>query len=157
VLLGYPPLSVGAFDGGRAVTYMYADATPYRYSSIEHANRGRFVDSVPVPQFQLSSVDGGLSWAAILAPATYGSVGYVDALNWWWIGSGAGSKTSDGGRTWTQLKTIGVPRPLPGSLQFIDANHGWFGAMAGTRPLLESTEDGGIQWRTILLPPITST
>jgi hypothetical protein len=29
--------------------------------------------------------------------------------------------------------------------------------MAGTGPLLETTDDGGIHWRMILLPAVTST
>ena len=155
LLVGYPPLRVGTFDGGRPVTYVYADVTPYRYSSIEHVNDGMWVDSQAAPQFQLSSIDGGVTWNAALPPSTNGAVGYVDALNWWWIGSGARSTTSDGGRTWTGISSAGVPEPLPGSLQFTDSNHAWFGAMAGSRPLLETTEDGGIHWRMILLPPIT--
>ena len=52
---------------------------------------------------------------------------------------------------------MGVPEPLPGTLQFIDATHAWFGAMAGTRPLVETTDDGGVHWSMILLPAITLT
>jgi hypothetical protein len=155
VVLGYPPLRVRTFDGGGSVTYVYADVSPYRYSSIEYVDPGSLVDTEPANQFQLSSVDGGLSWKAILPPSTYGAIGYVDALNWWWIGSGARSTSADAGRTWTPARSIGVPEPLPGSLQFIDATHAWFGAMAGIRPLVETTDDGGVHWSMILLPAIT--
>jgi photosystem II stability/assembly factor-like uncharacterized protein len=107
--------------------------------------------------FQLSSADAGLSWHTISPPSTDGAVGYIDALNWWWIGSGAQSTSSDAGRTWTPIHTVGVPQPLPGSLQMIDATHARFGAMAGSRPLVEATDDGGLNWRMILLPAIAPT
>jgi hypothetical protein len=156
VLVGYPPLKVRTFDGGSSVTYVYADVSPYRYASIEYVNPGPLVAGAPASQFQLSSADGGRSWNAVLSPSNYGAIGYVDALNWRWIGSGAGSTSSDGGKTWTQVRGLGVPEPLPGSLQFLDASHAWFGAMAGTRPLVETTDDGGVHWKMNLLPPITT-
>jgi photosystem II stability/assembly factor-like uncharacterized protein len=155
VSLAYPPLSVRTFEGGGSVTYVYADVSPYRYSSIEYVNPGALVDTEPANQFQLSSIDGGLSWKAILIPSTYGAVGYVNALNWWWIGSGAQSTSSDAGGTWTQARSMGVPEPVAGTLQFLDSTHAWFGAMAGTRPLMETTDDGGVDWTKILLPAIT--
>jgi photosystem II stability/assembly factor-like uncharacterized protein len=129
--------------------------SPYRYATIEYVNPGPLISVAPENQFQLSSVDGGLSWTAVLAPSNYGAIGYVNALDWRWIGSGAGSTSSDGGATWTQVRGLGVPEPLPGSLQYLDASHAWFGAMAGTRPLVETTDDGGVHWTMKLLPPIT--
>ncbi|HZK74634.1 MAG TPA: YCF48-related protein [Clostridia bacterium] len=155
VSVSYPPLKVSTYDSGSSVTYVYADVSPYRYASIEYVNPGPLVDTEPGNQLQLSSVDGGLSWKTISPPSTYGAIGYIDARNWWWIGSGASSTSSDAGTTWTPVRTIGVPEPLPESLQFIDASHVWFGAMAGTRPLVESSDDGGIVWKMILLPEIT--
>jgi len=154
VLLGYPPLRVSTYDGGRPIINVYADVGPYRYSSIERVNPGPLVDTAPVKQFHLSSVDGGVSWHPIFTPSAFGALGYVDASNWWWIGSGAASTSSDAGVTWTETRNLGVPEPLPGSLQFVDATHAWFGAMAGPRPLVETTEDGGIRWTMILLPVI---
>jgi photosystem II stability/assembly factor-like uncharacterized protein len=156
VVLGYPPLSVSTYGGIGSVTYIYAAVIPYRYSSIEYVDPGPLVDTEPADQFQLSSVDGGVTWKTIVPPSTYGAVGFVDALNWWWIGSGASSTSSDAGRSWTQVRGMGVVEPLPGTLQFIDANHGWFGGMAGTRPLVETTDDGGINWKMFLLPAITA-
>jgi photosystem II stability/assembly factor-like uncharacterized protein len=152
VVVGYPPLRVGTWDGGRPVTYVYANVSPYRYSSVEHVNPVSFVDSQPTTQTQLSSVDGGSTWDTIVPPSPTGAVGYVDAYNWWWIGSGAQSFTLDAGKSWSRIRTVGVPEPLPGSLQFLDETHAWFGGMAGTRPLVEATDDGGLDWRMILLP-----
>ena len=157
VLLGYPPLRVSTYDGGRPITTVYADVSPYRYSSTEHLSPGPFVAAEAANQLHLSSVDGGLSWQPILTPSDEGALGYLDAFNWWWIGSGAGSTSLDAGRTWTDTRGLGVPSPLPGSLQFIDSNHAWFGAIAGDRSLVEATDDGGIHWRMSVLPEITTT
>jgi len=155
LLVGYPPLRVSTYDGGRPVTDIYAEVGPYRYSSIERINPGPYVHDEPANQFQLSSVDGGVSWVGFRPPSPYGAVGYVDARNWWWIGSGARATSADAGSTWTEIRGAGVPEPLPGSLQFLDANHAWFGGMAGARPLVEATDDGGIHWRMVLLPALT--
>jgi photosystem II stability/assembly factor-like uncharacterized protein len=156
VLLGYPPLRVSTYDGGRPITTVYSDVSPYRYSSAEHLSPGPFVASEAANQFHLSSVDGGLSWRAIQTPSESGALGYIDAFNWWWIGSGAGSTSVDAGTTWTDTRGLGVPAPLPGSLQFIDSNHAWFGASAGARSLIEATDDGGIHWRMSILPELAA-
>ncbi|HVC75625.1 MAG TPA: hypothetical protein VND96_03810 [Candidatus Micrarchaeaceae archaeon] len=107
----------------------------------------------PANQFQLSSVDGGRSWKAISMPAGHGAIAYFDALNWLWIGSGVQAKSSDAGSTWSPIRSLLVPAPLPESVQVIDATHIWFGAMAGPRPLVEGTDDGGVSWSMFLLPP----
>ncbi len=155
-VLGFPPLRVSSFDGGRPIVLAYDDVSPDRYSSIEHPNKSAYVEVLPLNQSQLSSVDGGQTWKPILTPAPAGSIGYVDALNWWWIGSGAGATTSDAGITWTRIRSLGVPEPMPGSLQFIDSSHAWFGAMAGPRPLVETTDDAGIHWSMALLPAVSA-
>ena len=103
---------------------------------------------------RLGSLDGGSSWSVITPPGAPGAIGYSDAQNWWWIGSGAWSTSSDGGTTWTPYRNLGVPEPLPGSLQVLDPTHAWFGAMAGTRAVLESTGDGGIHWNMTILPAL---
>ena len=82
-------------------------------------------------------------------------MGYSDARDWWWIGSGAWSTSSDAGTTWTPYRNVGVPQPLPGSLQVLDPRHAWFGAMAGTRAVLVNTNDAGIHWQMRVLPVIT--
>jgi hypothetical protein len=159
-ILTYPPLTVRTFDGGSAVTY--------RYSTLKDMTAGSGVswvatDQEPGPSMQelptadqvvLGSVDAGGTWSIISPPQQPGAIGYFDAAHWWWIGSGSWSRSSDGGKTWTPDRNIGVPEPLSGTLQVLDSNHAWFGAMAGTRPLLETTDDGGVNWTMILLPPI---
>jgi hypothetical protein len=145
-----PVLRVRTFDGGDSITSIYADVSkngpPSPGSSSPRS------DPQPVNQFQLSSVDNGLSWKAFSTPAAQGAIAYVDALNWWWIGSGVQAKSTDAGGTWSPIRTLLVPAPLPESVQIIDATHIWFGAMAGQRPLVEKTDDGGVSWTMFLLP-----
>jgi photosystem II stability/assembly factor-like uncharacterized protein len=128
-----------------------AEALPTPGSSISRSDPPQ-----PPNQFQLSSVDGGHSWKAFSMPASQGAIAYVDALNWWWIGSGVQSKSTNAGGTWSPIRTLLVPAPLPDSVQIIDATHTWFGAMAGTRPLVESTDDGGVNWTMFLLPSVAA-
>jgi photosystem II stability/assembly factor-like uncharacterized protein len=132
------------------MTSVYADISPYTLSFSSASSRA--VGTQVANQFQLSSVDGGRSWKAISTPSVFGAVGCFDALNWWWIGPGVQSKTSDAGTTWSHIRSLQVPAPLPDSLQIIDGRHLLFGAMVGSAPLVEGTDDGGVSWRTILLP-----
>jgi photosystem II stability/assembly factor-like uncharacterized protein len=109
-------------------------------------------DSPRQNEFQLSSSDGGRSWKPFSLPAADGAIVYLDALNWWWIGPGVQAKSTDAGSTWSPIRALLVPPPLPDTVQMIDAAHVWFGAMAGTRPLVERTDDGGVSWTMLLLP-----
>jgi len=56
--------------------------------------------------------------------------------------------------TWTPSRNLGVIQPLPGSLEVLDASHAWFGAMAGSRAVLENTNDGGTHWYMTSLPAL---
>ena len=150
VLADSPVRNVRTFDGGGSMTSVYADVSPYTFSFSSTSSRA--VGTQVANQFQLSSVDGGHSWKAISMPSVFGAVGCFDALNWWWIGPGVQSKTSDAGSTWSPIHSLQVPAPLPDSFQIIDGTHVLFGAMVGAAPLVEGTDDGGVSWRTILLP-----
>jgi hypothetical protein len=158
-VVAYPPLTVRTFDGGVPVFYRYAifadaiSSTDLAAASAEH--RSGTSTQVQAPnQVQLGSSDGGVTWSVIEPPNVPGAVGYSDALNWWWIGSGTWSTSSDGGTTWTPYRNVGVLSPLPGSLQVLDSEHAWFAAMAGAQAVLETTEDGGIRWTELGLPVV---
>jgi photosystem II stability/assembly factor-like uncharacterized protein len=156
-VVAYPPLTIRTFDGGVPVFYRYAtfvDAIPNAdLAAVSAENRTGSSSQVQAPnQVQLGSRDGGVTWSLIEPPNVPGAIGYSDALNWWWIGSGQWSTSSDGGTTWTPYRNLGVLAPLPGSLQVLDPMHAWFAAMAGTEAVLETTPDGGVHWEEIGLP-----
>ena len=159
-VVSYPPLTVRTFDGGVPVLYSYVTFVDTiansSWSAAYTKNRSGSSSQVQAPnQVQLGSLDGGSTWTVIAPPKAPGAIGYSDAQDWWWIGSGAWSTSSDGGATWTPYRNVGVPQPLPGSLQVLDPRHAWFGAMAGTRAVLENTSDGGIVWQMTILPALS--
>jgi photosystem II stability/assembly factor-like uncharacterized protein len=157
-VVAYPPLTVQAYDGGVPVSYTYGilvDAIPsggLEAAASQHRS-GSSQSSVP-NQVQLGSLDGGDTWNVIAPPSEPGAIGFSDAENWWWIGSGAWATSSDGGSTWTPDRNVGVPQPMAGSLQVLDADHAWFAAMAGAIAVLETTADRGIHWEMVGLPPV---
>ena len=141
----FPPLTVRAFDGGRSVTYFYA--TP-----IGSGVTTSVPQAVPPNQTQLTTRDNGASWSPISAPSTGGAVGYLDAADWWWVGSGRQAVTGDGGETWSATAGIDVQAPLPGSLQILDRLHAWLIGTYRSRAVLEATADGGRHWRMVSPP-----
>jgi hypothetical protein len=148
-LQAFPVFRAQTFDGGGSMSSVYADVGRIGYWSAGTPSPpagGQFAQ-----QFLLSSIDSGRSWKPISMPGVQGAVAYSDALNWWWIGSGAQAKSSDAGGTWS-FRSLLVPVPLPESVQIIDSTHIWFGAMAGSTPLVERTDDGGVSWTMFLLP-----
>lgn len=158
-VISFPPLTVRAFDGGVPVFYVYATfvgtTSNSSWSAADNRSSSASTTLVQAPnQVRLGSLDEGSRWSVITPPGAPGAIGYSDAQDWWWIGSGTWSTSSDGGATWTPYRNLGVPEPLPGSLQVLDPTHAWFGAMAGTRAVLESTDDGGIHWNMTILPAL---
>lgn len=159
-VVGYPPLTVQAYDGGVPVSYTYGtlvDAIPSRgLGAAASQHRSGSSQSQAPNQVQFGSLDGGDTWSVIAPPGVPGAIGYSDAENWWWIGSGAWATSSNGGTTWTPYRNVGVPQPIAGSLQVLDADHAWFGAMAGPIAVLETTVDRGIHWEMVGLPPVNA-
>jgi len=146
----FPPLTVRSFDGGRPYTYTYTTV-------LDRLVVGGRTGAQPPNETVLSTTDNGATWTAIRPPATSGAIGYFNARDWWWIGAGKWSASSDGGATWTDPRGIRAMEPLPGMLQVLDGDHAWFAASAGTRPLLQSTDDAGRHWRVVTLPPLAVT
>ena len=141
----FPPLTVGAYDGGRPVTYSYALPLGSEVTT-----------SVPLVappnQTELASRDNGKTWNPVMSPSTGGAVGYLDPTQWWWVGHGQWANTRDGGATWTSPASIDVEQPLPGSLEIVDRLHAWVIATSQSRSVLEATADGGRHWRLVPLP-----
>jgi len=159
IAMGYPPLSIRAFDGGVVVTVVYTtfgDMSPYRDSAILSEGGQALISAAP-GEVELSSLDGGSSWEIAAVPSEFGTFGYVDPTDWWWIGAGAWATSSDGGVTWTRISALRTLAPLPGSLRIIDLDDAWFASMNGTMPVLEATYDGGRTWRIVKLPRLMPT
>lgn|SRR5487761_1428941 len=147
-LQDFPVIRVRTNGGGGPS--VYTDISRAGFSAPAGSSSG--YDPQPANQYQLSSVDGGRSWKAFAIPAGDGAIAYLSALNWWWIGSGVQARSSNAGVTWSPIRNLLVPAPLPESVQTIDARHIWFGAMAGPWSLVETTDDGGFTWTMVLLP-----
>lgn len=159
-IIDYPPLTVRTYDGGGSITYAYTtfvDTTSGDGLRLLHWDQEMIPSELPPSsgEVQLGSVDGGVSWSIIPPPPAAGSIGYFNTHDWWWIGSGSWSTSSDGGVTWAPDRSVGVPQPVPGTLQMLDAKHASFGAELSTGPAIETTDDGGLTWTEIKLPPIT--
>jgi len=81
---------------------------------------------------------------------------WLDATNGWAVVGTSLFWTSDGGRTWDS----GSPLPASGTIQFIDAAHGWLvssdssdpGGTVYTRTPVYRTSDGGKTWTSTDLP-----
>ena len=143
----FPPLTVRVFDGGKPDTYTYTTV-------LDRLSIGGKPGAQAPNETVLSTLDNGASWASIQPPSAAGAIGYFDAANWWWVGAGSWSRSANGGLSLSDPTNIGVVEPLPGSLQVLDRAHAWFAAAAQARPFLESTDDAGIHWRMVALPPL---
>ena len=147
IIRAYPPLTVRSFDGGRPHTYLYA-------TGIDQIVSSPWTQDQPPNQVELSTIDNGAHWNAIAPPSTAGAIGFVDALNWWWIGAGAWSKSRDGGATWSSPREAGVVDPQPGTVRVLDRSHAWFAGSGDSRPVVEATDDGAVSWRVLALPAV---
>jgi photosystem II stability/assembly factor-like uncharacterized protein len=155
-VVNYPPLTVRTYDGGSPVTYVYSTVVDGASDSILHINDalhapGPATQVQPATQIGMRSTDGGVTWTSFVSPAG-GTMGYADAMNWWWIGPGVRSKTSDGGLTWSPSQADEVADPLPGSLVVLDTKHAWVSGVKGYVPMLFTTADGGVHWAPVRLP-----
>ena len=141
----FPPLAVPFYDGSRPNNYVYQ-------TLINQVIDGPYAN-VQAPRSELlSSVDGGSSWSVTEPPSITGAIGFADASHWWWINTGVGSSSSDGGRTWTSVHKVGIIEPMPGTLDVLDRAHAWFSGLSASA--LQATDDGGLHWRLVALPPV---
>lgn len=158
-VLSYPPLTVRTFDGGSPVEYVYSTFVDSTISGVLRANNkpGPATYQVqPANQIGFRSLDGGATWSPFAPPTAGGTIGYADAVNWWWAGPGVSRRTTDGGQTWSPPLSDPISTPLPGSLIVLDPAHAWICAVADGGPILFTTADGGTSWVEVRLPALTS-
>jgi photosystem II stability/assembly factor-like uncharacterized protein len=86
--------------------------------------------------------DNGQTWQIFPYPG--GSLRFLDENVGWALGREI-HRTTDGGRTWTKLKTVN----WDGQFSFVDADHAWAVARAGEEISLVRTEDGGRTWKEL--------
>jgi photosystem II stability/assembly factor-like uncharacterized protein len=103
-------------------------------------------------EYVFGSTDGGATWTHSATSTGPLNVAFVTASRWLKIGNdGAGSETTDGGRTWHAWKCdySDASGSLP-TFMFADANIG-FGTAMGT---IYRTIDGGAHWSKIETPGV---
>ena len=153
----YPPLTVRTYDGGSPVTFVFSTFVDAASDAILHIGDalhkpGPATQVQSASQIGMRSDDGGATWTPFVPPPPGGTIGYADAMTWWWIGPGVRSKTSDGGLTWSPSQADAVADPLPGSLVVLDAKHAWISGVSESGPMLFTTSDGGAHWTPVRLP-----
>ncbi len=154
-ILDYPPLKVRAFDGGVPVTYFYGVATDTMSWQVTGLRATEVLQVQAPNQSQFFSDDDGTSWTRVNLPTAQGTIGVLDAWNWWWVGHGAWSMTADAGQTWSAQRHLVMPPALEGSLQVLDPKHAVYATMIASRPAIVFSSDGGSTWNTVDLPPMS--
>jgi photosystem II stability/assembly factor-like uncharacterized protein len=108
------------------------------------------VDPYVTSFYLYTTSDGGASWVPASSPA--GTLAFETGDTGWALGRDL-FHTTDGGRTWTKVKTVN----WDGQFNFVSDTLGWAVARAetdtGTRIALVQTTDGGKTW-TIIHPVI---
>lgn len=93
------------------------------------------------------SADGGSGWVRYALPVVPRAVSFTDRSRGWVLGGTRLFRTTDGGRRWTQLRT--VPHYLAGArLDFIHRRFGWL-TVGALHPAIWRTGDAGRRWRRI--------
>jgi photosystem II stability/assembly factor-like uncharacterized protein len=154
---------LGSEDGGLTWSVLLAEPHQYyglvRFVDIDHGwyiGGQKCTDNCGASIFE--TTDRGVSWRETEFGTSGGPIDvvFVDRLNGWGLFSQCSlycgfdiSHSADGGKTWTSQ----LSREVFGSLDFVDAENGWFlpahandpysGARPGQRTVLYHTSDGG--------------
>ncbi|MEF3304141.1 WD40/YVTN/BNR-like repeat-containing protein [Paenibacillus sp. GYB003] len=91
----------------------------------------------------LATKDGGNTWTAAGTVPNGGFLHFVSPSE----AFSANAKTTDGGRTWTQLP---VPDQTVGDAYFHDAKNGWAVTQQKDTISVKRTTDGGESWQTVM-------
>jgi len=132
------------------------------------------LENYPNSGFLFRTTDGGVTWNSSQVPFSSGKISFLDAKNGWAmsdLGAGAGSmgvsvfQTTDGGATWNQtytndpnLANAGDSLPLGGlknGLTPLNMQTAWVNGVtyASGAVYLYRTDDGGVHWQQLSLPP----
>jgi photosystem II stability/assembly factor-like uncharacterized protein len=102
--------------------------------------------------------DGGITWQSRNFPAPVASddLSFVDATHWWVLRLGKVYRSSDAGRSWTEVPASGLP-PLWSYLsgRVIDGRSAWWALVSqesSSRTALALTSDGGAHWTMHNMP-----
>ena len=117
-------------------------------------------DAIPVADLVYATSTAGASWRLALQDDLQRHWAFVDERTWIGVGNGQLWTTRDGGSTFEEHSSIGLPMPLGRAyLTFVDATHGWGAAVRGNclpgrfcsieGPELFATSDGGQTWTRI--------
>lgn len=93
-------------------------------------------------RFVYATADAGQTWRSNPFPG--GSLQFITANVGWALGRDI-YQTQDGGRTWTQIKTVN----WDGQFSFISDRVGWAVARSGDEIALVQTTDGGRTWKQL--------
>lgn len=99
--------------------------------------------------FYFTSSDAGITWRRIPSPP--GLLAYQDSVRWWATSANALFKSTDAGRSWSQVATV------PTSWQFsvpgvLDSKHAWASLLVMAGYGLALTNDGGLHWTQAAVP-----
>jgi photosystem II stability/assembly factor-like uncharacterized protein len=98
--------------------------------------------------FLFTSFDGGATWRYVQPPP--GPVAYQDSSHWWATNGKILFKSSDAGRTWTQ-----VTNTLPDAqyvLYVLDSKHAWASLSVLGGYGLAFSDDSGLHWTRATVP-----
>jgi photosystem II stability/assembly factor-like uncharacterized protein len=88
-------------------------------------------------------------WSYVPPPP--GVVAYQDSLHWWAMRDTALFKSSDSGQTWTTVTKLLPDRQYVPYI--LDAKHAWAVTTVVAESGLALTDDGGLHWNQVTVPP----
>jgi photosystem II stability/assembly factor-like uncharacterized protein len=155
-------------DGGRTWQVVYRDEAPVTGMTVAGSEAWALVGPCPVTSQPqpcdnriLHSPDGGSTWDTLGRAPVY-ELRFATPLVGWALSTNAvlGSagqpvaRTLDGGRTWVEVPSpCPGEAPLPSSVDFVDADHGWVACVGDAATIQQGkavfeTTDGGSTWET---------
>jgi photosystem II stability/assembly factor-like uncharacterized protein len=146
-----PPVFTSSQEGWFMLSLSTATTT---CQTAPAGGNGCATNTTPKLSILYTTHDSGKSWLPVTLPDPAGVINLADARHGWFAGSTAQnafdrlSLTSDGGRTWTAVRTDAAFSPA--ELQFVSPSTGWsVGYDRGGHSILFQTSDGGRNWQRL--------